>query len=142
MEGAVLPRIELGYVMGQRPAVVEGRKVDYWLLGAIVTLLGIGIVMVLSAGYFVGAARFGDSLALIRKHLVFVGLSTMLGALLCRQDLSARRGLVYPLLWFGLLLLMMVLIPGIGQIAGPAIASPALSEWLGRFRGASSGAKS
>jgi cell division protein FtsW len=108
------------YSEDRRPAVLRGRQVDLWLLGAVLGLLGLGVVMVFDASYFLGAERFGDAYALIRRQAVFIVLSAAIAFGLSRGDPQTLRRFAYPALIATLLLLVLVLIPGIGQIRGGA----------------------
>lgn len=103
-----------------RPAVLRGRQVDYWLLGAVLGLLGLGVVMVFDASYFLGVERFGDAYALIRRQTIFIAMGATLAFGLSRIDPLLLRRLAYPALFATLFLLVLVLIPGIGQVRGGA----------------------
>jgi len=103
-----------------RPTVLRGQQVDFWLLGAALGLLGLGVVMVFDASYFLGAVRFGDAYALITRQAVFICMSAALAAALTRVDPALMKRLAYPALFGVLALLVLVLIPGIGQVRGGA----------------------
>jgi cell division protein FtsW len=93
---------------------------DFWLLSAVVGLLGFGIVMVLNVSYFLAEARYGDPYLFFRKHViaVCVGVVLMLLVSRVRLDLLERwAGLMLPLCVGALLL---VLTPGIGAERGGA----------------------
>ncbi len=104
----------------QRPAIVAGRSVDPWLLGAVLVLLGLGLVMVFDASFFVGQERFGNPYALARRHAVFLALAVCLAAVLVRVDVARLAPAAYPALIVVLLLLVLTAIPGIGQVRGGA----------------------
>ena len=108
------------YSDDQRPAVLRGRQIDLWLLGAVLGLLGLGIVMVFDASYFLGAERFGDAYALVRRQAVFICMSAALAYALSHVEPAMLKRYAYPALLAGLVLLVLVLIPGIGQIRGGA----------------------
>jgi len=103
-----------------RPAVLRGRQVDFWLLGAVLGLLGLGIVMVFDASYFIGAERFGSPYALVARQAVFMCMAATLAFFLSRIDPLLLRRLAYPALFATLFLLVLVLVPGIGQVRGGA----------------------
>ena len=103
-----------------RPAVLRGRQVDFWLLGSVLGLLGLGIVMVFDASYFLGAERYNDAYALIRRQATFICMAGVLAFFLSRVDPALLKKVAYPALLGGLFLLVLVLIPGIGQIRGGA----------------------
>jgi len=108
------------YSDDRRPSVLRGRQVDFWLLGAVLGLLGLGVVMVFDASYFLGAERFGDAYALIRRQAMFIAMSAAIAFGLSRVEPQTLRRVAYPALLTTLLLLVLVLIPGIGQIRGGA----------------------
>jgi cell division protein FtsW len=108
------------YSEDRRPAVLRGRQVDLWLLGSVLGLLGLGVVMVFDASYFLGAERFGDAYALIRRQTMFIVMSAAIAFALSRVEPSTLRRVAYPALLGTLALLVLVLIPGIGQIRGGA----------------------
>ncbi|WP_275097459.1 putative lipid II flippase FtsW [Sedimenticola hydrogenitrophicus] len=99
----------------------EGRKLlpslDYLLLMAALALLGLGLVMVASASlHRIGEAPF----YYMNRHLLAIGLG-LLGALLISQVPVAQWERSGTLLYFtGLLLLVLVLVPGIGREANGA----------------------
>lgn len=108
------------YSDDRRPSVLRGREVDFWLLGAVLGLLGLGVVMVFDASYFLGAERFGDAYTLIRRQAMFIAMSAVIAFGLSRVEPQTLRRVAYPALLATLMLLVLVLIPGIGQIRGGA----------------------
>jgi cell division protein FtsW len=104
----------------RRPAVLRGREFDFWLLGAVLGLLGLGLVMVFDASYFIGAERFGSPYALVGRQAVFMCMAAALAFGLSRVDPLLLRKLAYPALFATLGLLVLVLIPGIGVVRNGA----------------------
>lgn len=105
----------------RQATIGEGRRLlpalDYPLLFAALVLLGLGLVMVASASlHRIGEAPF----YYVNRHLVAIGLG-LLGALVISRvpvTLWERSG---TLLYFiGLLLLVLVLVPGVGREANGA----------------------
>ena len=96
----------------RQTTVVERVEIDTVLLGAVLTLLIIGLVMVGSASMDVSSATFADPLRIVLKQLVFVviGLISMASMML----LPVRR--VQQFSWAALvvsfLLLILVLLVG------------------------------
>ena len=109
-----------GYALAQRPIVLKSRRVDRWLAGALLVLVCIGIVMVFDASFFLGQERFGDPYAMLRKHLASLALAGVAAAFLAGREPERYRALAYPALAVGLALLVLVLVPGIGQVRGGA----------------------
>src|SRR5262249_22706948 len=112
-------------IAAQRPAIVGGRSIDRWLAGAVLILLGLGILMVFDASFFIGERRYGNAYALIRRHVSFgvagAGVAAAGSAIaMLRVDLHRLRRFAVPALGVGIFLLALVLIPGIGQVRGGA----------------------
>jgi len=86
-----------------------------WLFGVAVILLSAGVVMVYSASAIVAADRFHDAYFFLKKQVFWA----LLGALglwaALRLDYRRLEGWVLPALLLAGLLLVLVLIPPIGQ---------------------------
>lgn len=115
--GGAVPRCVVGV---QRPAVLARRSVDRWLLGAVLLLLGLGLVMVFDASFFVGKDRFGDPYALVRRHVLFIALSALLASIAVRVDVRRLERLAGPLMLAAVALVALTLVPGVGQLRGGA----------------------
>lgn len=96
----------------------------YLLLGVVVLLLLFGTVMILSASSIIAYNRTGDSFYYLKRHLVavLIGLSVMI--VFSRLDYRKLRKFSLLPLVVALLLLLMVLVPGVGKVAGGS------SRWL------------
>ncbi len=122
-------------------------RYDPWLLGAALVLAMFGVVMVYSASAVYASARLGDGLWFFKRQAL--GAAAGLAALLLAMKLGYRRieKLAVPLLLFSLVLLVLVLVPGLGVVAGGArrwlrvgslafqpseLAKVALVLWLSR----------
>ena len=88
---------------------------DFWLFGAVATLVGIGVIMVYSASAIVAADRFGDPWFFLRKQLFWAGLGAIGLWAALRMDYRRLERLVVPLLALSLVLLVLVLVPPFGQ---------------------------
>ncbi|OPA78465.1 stage V sporulation protein E [Paenibacillus selenitireducens] len=98
---------------------------DIWLIISILSLLGIGMVMVYSAGAVVAFHDYGDSFYFVKRQLLFAVLGLVAMYFTMNTDYwvwkkYAKLGLI---LCFALLVI--VLIPGIGAVRGGA------RSWLG-----------
>jgi cell division protein FtsW len=109
-----------GPLAGQRPRIVGGVIGDVWLLLAVAALVGLSVIMVFNVSYFFGQERFGDSLLFVRKHLVSIGLGTVVAFLAARVPSETYRRAAYPLLLIAIVALLLVLVPGIGVTRGGA----------------------
>ncbi len=97
------------------PAVI-----DWWLFGAAVLLFCFGLVMVSSASMTVGDRLGGDPFFYVYRHLFAMALG-IVGALVFFQVPMAQWQKVGPLLVsFGLLLLLLLLVPGVGKTVNGA----------------------
>ncbi|HXN83123.1 MAG TPA: putative lipid II flippase FtsW [Myxococcales bacterium] len=122
-------------------------RYDPWLLGAALVLAMFGVVMVYSASAVYASARLGDGLWFFKRQAL--GAAAGLAALLLAMKLGYRRieKLAVPLLLLSLVLLVLVLVPGLGVVAGGArrwlrvgslsfqpseLAKVALVLWLAR----------
>lgn len=90
-------------------------RVDPWLMGVVLLIMGFGLVMVFSASAARAAHDTGNPYYYLVRQSVYLFLSLI--AMYVGMRVPARvwmeRGPM--LLWFSLLLLMLVLIPGIGM---------------------------
>ncbi len=97
-----------------RPTL-QGRYTDHWLLGAGGLLLVFGLIMVASASVAVAERQTGDMLYYFRRQLAFAGLGLIATAAMYSIPMRYWSRAGFALLGFGLLLLVLVLIPGIGH---------------------------
>jgi len=88
---------------------------DMWLFGVAVVLLSAGVVMVYSASAIVAADRFHDPYFFLKRQLFWalLGSSAMLVAI--RVDYRKLERFVLPALIVAGVLLVLVLVPPIGQ---------------------------
>jgi cell division protein FtsW len=93
------------------------RKVtpDMWLFGVAVVLLSAGVVMVYSASAIVAADRFHDPYFFLKKQLFWALLGSIAMLVAVRVDYRRLERFVQPALIVAGVLLLLVLIPPIGQ---------------------------
>jgi cell division protein FtsW len=93
---------------------------DGLLLLAVVALAAVGAVMVYSATAMTAQQRLGDQFYFLKRQLMAGGIG--LSLLILGLKLGYRRvsALAYPLLGLAFLMLLLVLIPGVGRVAGGA----------------------
>ncbi|MCH8163307.1 MAG: putative lipid II flippase FtsW [Proteobacteria bacterium] len=91
------------------------RPYDAWLMTVIFLLIGLGLVMVASSSIAIADRQFHEPLHYFWRQMfsAAIGLSFIVAAL--KIPLSVWEFLSVPLLVLGLLLLLLVLIPGIGR---------------------------
>jgi len=95
------------------------------LIGTVVVLNIIGVVMVLSASSVVSLTNYGSAWYFFQRQLVWTLLGTVGFAYAMRVNYHQWRRLVRPLLIVSGGLLLLVLVPNVGQTAGGA------QRWLG-----------
>jgi cell division protein FtsW len=102
----------------RRPA--PAAAADRLLLTVVLVLCGVGVVMVYSASAVTAAARYKDSFHFLWRQLV--AMSFGFAALAIALLLGYRRAerLAYPFLGVTFAAMVLVLVPGIGRMAGGA----------------------
>lgn len=99
----------------QVAAVLKHPMADYgFLLGFTLVLLGIGLIMVLSASTVKSYESTGSSLTLASRQLMFALLGVLSMLVASRLPVSTFRRMAVPVLIVSFSLLVVVLIPGIG----------------------------
>ncbi len=91
------------------------RPYDTWLMTVILILIGLGLVMVASSSIAIADRQFHEPLHYFwrQSFSAVIGLSLIAASL--KIPLSVWEFLSVPLLLLGLLLLVLVLIPGVGR---------------------------
>lgn len=87
---------------------------DGILIGCILLLLSLSVVLIASASMGVAQARFGDSLFILRRWLVYIPIGLAVMWLLSRIDVNWWRAFTLPPLLLALACMVLVLIPGLG----------------------------
>lgn len=89
---------------------------DYWLLGACLCLLGLGLVMNASASSAVSAAHNnGNHYYYFIRHSLYVGISLAAAACCLLVPVQRWQRWSWPLLVVAFVLLVLVYVPGIGH---------------------------
>ena len=88
-------------------------------------LVVFGLVMVLSASPVVSIAQYGSPWSLFERQVMWTVIGVVGFLLAQRFPLERWRGLALPFLGFTVFLLLAVLAPGIGKVAGGS------SRWIG-----------
>jgi len=96
------------------------RAPDFWLYVPVIILAGIGVVMVYSASSIVAADRYGDAAYFLKRQLIWVGLGGTAMLLTQRIHYAAFRRFTPFILLCAVAALALVLLPGIGRVAGGA----------------------
>jgi cell division protein FtsW len=93
-------------------------RVDAPMLFAVLTLVTLGVVMVGASSSVMADATYGDPTYFLKRQLVFAvaGVAALVVGASIDPAVYERR--VWPILGVAFVLLLLVLIPGIGHVAG------------------------
>ena len=98
---------------------------DLPFLLLIILLVGIGLVMLLSASFPSAYYINGDPLHYFKRQAFFAGVGVAIMLFISRFNYQRLRMAAKPLLYIAVFLLILVLVPGIGQTRNNA------TRWLG-----------
>lgn len=90
--------------------VEENQSVDFWLLFSAVILAGVGLVMVYSSSMYFSMDRVGDGMYFFKKQAFRLLISLSVMMFLTKVNYRGFARLSSPLLIFGFVLLIMLLI--------------------------------
>ncbi|MCH8507134.1 MAG: FtsW/RodA/SpoVE family cell cycle protein, partial [Ectothiorhodospiraceae bacterium] len=90
-------------------------ETDSRLLAAIVTMTLFGLVMVASASISLAERNLGAPFYYLQRQVLFVAIAYAMGWLVLSTPLETVRRLSGLLMLFGLALLVLVLLPGVGR---------------------------
>ncbi len=99
---------------------VEGNSYDIGVVLSALFLTSMGVLMVYSTSSVYSLEMYGDTHYFLKRHGIYLlmGLTSMV--LLMLFDYRHLRKLVYPAYLVGLVMLVLVLVPGIGKQVGGA----------------------
>ncbi len=98
---------------------------DFWIFAAVILLLSLGTIMVFSSSYYFSVKEVGNSFSIIKPQLLYMLISIIVLAVTMNFDYH-KWGKISPILLMGSIgLLILVLIPGVGQVRNGA------QRWLG-----------
>jgi len=98
---------------------------DFWIFASVIILLSLGTIMVFSSSYYISVKQAGDSFNMIKPQLLYMGISLVVVIVTMNFDYH-KWGKISPILLMGSIgLLILVLIPGVGQVRNGA------QRWLG-----------
>ncbi|MRK02166.1 MULTISPECIES: putative lipid II flippase FtsW [Aeromicrobium] len=104
------------------PAIVEAARrtlerplASYQLvLGATTLLLGLGLIMVLSASSIFALVNYGNSFSIVLRQMIFAVLGVIGAIIVSRMPLATLRRFITPFLVVSVLLVMATFVPGVG----------------------------
>ncbi len=103
----------------------EDNVPDYLILFVVLTLMGIGLIMILSASSIRAYNLYGDSYYLFKQQLISAAIGIIVMLILMNIDYHIYKRFATIILFLTLAGLIIVLIPGIGRVAGGS------RRWLG-----------
>jgi cell division protein FtsW len=99
-------------------AAAAQARIVLLLIGSTAALTAIGLIMVLSASSVSSFAKYGSSFLFFKRQAVYAGVGVLLLLLTSRMRYTVWQRLAVPLLGLAVLLLLLVLHPGAGTVAG------------------------
>lgn len=131
---------------------LAARRPDYLLLASTIALLVLGTLMVYSTSFVVGHNEFNDDAYFLTRQLIWIGVGGIGLLFAAHVDYRRWRALSLPIMFVCIALLVLVLVPGIGdqrygavrwlKIAGPLQIQPSeiaklaitlyLADWLAK----------
>lgn len=108
------PRPPAGAVAEKIRGFRRPKKLDSVCLVVLFAMLIYGIIMVFSASYPAALHKTGDSLHFISKHVTFVVIGIIVMFAASFVDYHIFRRFVIPIFIVGIILLVLVKVPGIG----------------------------
>lgn len=94
------------------------RKTSSTLVAVVLVLLSLGIVMLASTSSVKGTASFDDPHYFLKRQLVWLFISLVVGVALTRFDYHWWQKLSVPLAVISVVLLVLVFVPGVGSKVG------------------------
>ncbi len=95
-------------------------RLDGWLLGIALVLLGFGLLMVASASLSIADKSFGAPFHYVWRHLLALGLALGAGLFCFQVPLERWERIGATLFLLGIPLLLLVLVPGVGRTVNGA----------------------
>lgn len=92
----------------------SARHFDRTLFFILLTLLGLGLIMIASAGVVYGRVRFGDDYYFLKQQLFGLGVGLLFLYIFQKIDYHIWQRFVVPIFILALILLVLVFIPGFG----------------------------
>lgn len=105
---------------GKKVQRFSGKQIDFVLLVIIILLLASGIVMVLSASAPSALSETGSSYTYVVKQAEFAVLGFIVMFFFAKFDYRILKKFYWPIYWFSVGILLLVLIPGLGASANGA----------------------
>ncbi len=104
---------------------VEKDSMDFSMLITIILLLCIGLVMVSSASSYYALSNYSNSNYFLSRQLMFAVIGVVAMFVISKIDYNIYKKWSYIGYWISIVLMLMVLVPGVGQTRNGA------TRWLG-----------
>ncbi len=99
---------------------MRAKRADPIILLLVISLLGLGLMMVYSSSAILALEYYGDPYHYLKRQALWAGLGLLAVFTLMRVDYRIFSRLAYPILVLSLLLLVLVFVPGLGKEVGGA----------------------
>lgn len=107
------------------PDVIDRRSPDLVLFGAVLALVGYGVVMIFSSSGVAAYEQFGDAAYFLKRQVLWAALGFGGMFLAATVHYGRLRAYTLPLLAAAFVLLAAVLVPGLGRVVNGA------RRWIG-----------
>jgi len=98
----------------------EGKGYDVVIIISVVFLSAMGTLMVYSTSSVHALEEFGDPSYFLKRHAIYLSIGFVCMFVLMTLDYQILRKFIYPAYILGLLMLILVLVPGVGEEVGGA----------------------
>ena len=107
----------------------RGMGYDWGIFIAVTFLISIGTLMVYSTSSVFALEKFGDPNYFLKRHVIYLSIGLLFMFSLMKINYVYLRKILYPAYILGLLMLVLVLIPGIGKEVSGARRWLELGSW-------------
>ncbi len=107
----------------------RGMGYDWGIVIAVTFLVSIGTLMVYSTSSVFALEKFGDPNYFLKRHVIYLSIGLLFMVALMKINYVYLRKIVYPAYLLGLLMLVLVLIPGVGKEVSGARRWLELGSW-------------
>lgn len=107
----------------------RGTGYDLGVIIAVIFLTSMGTLMIYSTSSVFALEKFGDPNYFLKRHALYLTVGFTLMFIMMKINYQYLRKIVYPAYLFGLVLLVLVLIPGIGKEVSGARRWLVLGPW-------------
>jgi len=99
---------------------IKYSRIDFYILASVIFLTSFGLLMVYSTSSVYALDKFNDSSYFLKRHLIYLSVGLFMMFVVININYTALKKVAFPVYLLGLLLLVIVLIPGVGKEVGGA----------------------